>query len=142
METIGRRGVATDFVRSRFRSWSVSTTVFRDGVKTSFGALFFRSTLRFFCTSVRCQHTASFCSVLKDYQSFVPACILFGVQFGPQHASTMWFVLCRRTEVVNSSIVLCRCLFPGFVLYATHANRALIIDVHVFCTSLQTNTDS
>ena len=35
-----------------------------------------------------------------------------------------------------------RCLFLRFVVRAKHANRAILIDVHVFCTSLQTGADS
>ena len=47
----------------------------------------------------------------------------------------------------SSSVQLClsfvrRCLCLRFVVRAGHANRAFIIDVHVFCASLQTNTDS
>ena len=37
---------------------------------------------------------------------------------------------------------VCHCLFRHFVLYAGHVNRALLIDVHVYCIPFQTNTDS
>ena len=62
-------------VRSRFNSWSVSTPVFGDGVKTLFWCFFLfvpraMTSLQCVFTSVRCQRSASYCSVVKDYQLF------------------------------------------------------------------------
>ena len=95
-------------MRSRFSSWSASATVFGNGVRTMCGALF-RST-REDVVSV-CRHIGSiatyrivsFCG--EGLSFFVPEGILFGAQFGPQHANTTWVVLCQRTAFDMCSIV-------------------------------------
>ena len=109
METIGRRDVAAEVravpmsVRGQFLQQ------FKGKMSIQCLALFFvahaMTSLQFVFESVRLQSGASSRSVVKDSQFFVPTSILFGVQFGPQHANTSWVTLCQRTALVMSSVV-------------------------------------
>ena len=128
METVGSRDVATD---------AVSTTFFWDGLKTVFGAFFVpraKTSFQFFFTSVPLQRTASYCSVVKNFQVFVPTSTLLGVQFGRSTPTHRRLYCVNGTAFVTSSIV-CQFRLSLFVstfgvLRAGQANRALTIEVH------------
>ena len=68
------------------------------------------------------------CAVRSAARKHIVGCIVSTYSIG--------YVFSR---VLISSAIGC---LRHFVLCAGHANRALLIDVHVYCISLQTNTDS
>ena len=131
-------------VRSRCSSWSVSTTVSgmvsRHCLVHSF-VPHAKTSVQFVFTSVRCRRSASYRSVVKDYQFFF---LRSSVRSTPTQRVLYRFNAQHFLCVQLCVDVVCRCVCVclRFVLYAGHANRARIIDVHVFCAPFETNTDS
>ena len=141
METTDGRDVATDVCAVPVQ-FVVSFHSFRDGVKTLLGA-FFRSTredVGSVCLHISSMSTFRIVSfrgeglpvffVRSSVRSTPTQRVLY--RFNAQH------FLCVQLCVD----IVCRCVCLRFVLYAGHANRARIIDVHVFCAPFETNTDS
>ena len=104
------------------------------------------TSLQFVFASVRLQCAASCRSVVKDSQFFCsnkPFCLVCSSVCSTQTLCGLHCVNVQHLFCLQSCLnFVCHCLFRHFVLCAGPANRALLIDVHVFCISLQTNTDS
>ena len=127
-------------VRSRFSSWSVSAAVFGDGVKTLFGAFFVphAKAYLFDCNVV------SFCGK-GDYHFLFQQAFCLVCSSVRSRPTLRGLYCCNVQHLLCLQLCLsfvCRCLCLRFVVRAGHANRAFIIDMHVFCATLQTNTDS
>ena len=141
METIGGRDVATDV---RAVPISVRVSFHNSLGKVTIQCLAFF--LQFVFASLRLQRAASCRSVVKDSRFFLfqqACCLVCSSLLSTQTFCGLYCVNVQHLLCLHSCLdFVCHCLFRHFVLYAGHANRALLIDVHVYCISFQTNTDS